>query len=76
MKTSENVSEMDYYDDIISFYQDSTENKAEEEKIEKWSDRSYISIMKDLNENKQLEDANISDVAKNSIILILNLVLI
>ena len=73
MITMENASELDYYDEIITYYKDSTKNEEEKEIVEKWSDRSYISIMNDLNENKQLKDADISDVVKNSIILILNL---
>jgi hypothetical protein len=73
MKTADNVTELDYYDGIINYYKE-TECKSEDDGIvETWSDRTYISLMKDLNSKKCLKDADISDVAKNSIILILNL---
>ncbi len=74
------VKEIDYYDEILNFYEDSGYNNGENKKkysakeIERWSNLSYIYLMKDVRKNKKLaDDTEIMDVAKNSIILILNL---
>jgi uncharacterized protein (DUF342 family) len=75
MKCSENEKEIEYYTEIINFYEQTTEIQAKhEKKVENWEDLSFIKLMKDVKENKILEDkADVKDVVKNSIILILNL---
>jgi hypothetical protein len=75
MKCSENEKEIEYYAEIIDFYEQTTEIKTKQEKnVENWEDLSFIKLMKDVKENKKLNDnANVKDVVKNSIILILNL---
>lgn len=75
MKCSENSKEIEYYTEIINFYEQSSESISKDEKeIENWQDLSFIKLMKEVKENKKLDDnANVKDVVKNSIILILNL---
>ncbi|MBD3350960.1 MAG: hypothetical protein GF364_05685 [Candidatus Lokiarchaeota archaeon] len=75
MKSSENQNEIEYYTDIISFYEETTEKKPKPKvEIEKWTDFSYIDLMREIKEEKELKDnADVKDVVTNSIILILNL---
>lgn len=73
MKCSENIKEFDYYERILNFFEETETEKIESEEIENWTDHSIINLMKDIKDKKQLEDASIKDVIKNSIILILNL---
>jgi len=66
--------ELDYYSEILDFYEEISGEKPKNKiKIEKWSDISYIELMNALRNNKRLKDADIKLVAKNSMILILNL---
>lgn len=75
MKCSENSKEIEYYTEIIDYYEQNSESiSADEKEIENWQDLSYIKLMKEIKENKKLDDnADVKDVVKNSIILILNL---
>lgn len=70
--TVENTcTELEYYEDIIQYYESlSSANRTE---IEEWMDSKYISILDDLKCKKPIIDAPIEDVAKNAILLILNL---
>jgi len=66
--------EIEYYSEILDFYEEILKKKQKDkEKIEKWSDFSYIELMEEIRKRKKLKDADIKHVAKNSIILILNL---
>ncbi len=72
MKCIDNTSEIEYYDKIINFYlqnMDYLENNVKT--IDKWADFSYIRLMKELRTEKKLIDANLPDVVRNSIVLIL-----
>ncbi|MHA1729019.1 MAG: hypothetical protein ACTSWY_09830 [Promethearchaeota archaeon] len=78
MKCLDNTCEMDYYEEIIDFYEQTldviTISTVLDDQIEKWSDFSYIKLMNEIKNEKELkEEIPIEDVAKNSIILILNL---
>lgn len=75
MKSAGYNSEVEYYDEIVEFYQKTKKSKdIDKDRIEKWSDFSYIQLMKDIKEKKKLKDScDVKDVVKNSIILILNL---
>lgn len=74
MQCTDNYCELDYYSEILDFYENTTElNNFNDEFIEKWSEKSYILLMDEVKHNKILNDASMIDVAKNAIILILNL---
>jgi hypothetical protein len=74
MHCIDNLCEIDYYSEILDFYEKTSEyGNLSYEEIEKWSEQSYIQLMNEVKENKVLNDAPMIDVAKNSIILILNL---
>ncbi|MHA1898635.1 MAG: hypothetical protein ACTSU2_14685 [Promethearchaeota archaeon] len=74
MKTYNLTKEIDYYDFILRFYEEINEKKKKDKgAIELWSDKSIINLMHDLKQNKKLSDAEIRDVIKNSLILILDL---
>jgi len=66
MNTSNNgdYSELDYYSDIIEFFQNPNVNK---ETIEIWKDKSLIELM------KVLERTSRKEFVKNAILLILSL---
>ena len=66
MNTSNNCenSELDYYSDIIEFFQNPNANK---ETIELWKDKSFIELM------KVLERTSRKEFVKNAILLILSL---
>jgi len=66
MNTSNNCdySELDYYSDIIEFFQNPNVNK---ETIEIWKDKSLIELM------KVLERTSRTEFVKNAILLILSL---
>ncbi len=69
----ENVcTELEYYEEIIEFYEESL-STANQREIDEWMDSKYIRILDDLKCKKPIADAPIEDVAKNAIILILNL---
>lgn len=71
--TIENTcTELEYYEDIILHYEESLSSSKPEE-IEEWMDAKYITILDDLKSKKPISDAPIEDVAKNAILLILNL---
>ena len=57
-------SELDYYSDIIEFFQNPNANK---ETIELWKDKSFIELM------KVLERTSRKEFVKNAILLILSL---
>ena len=57
-------SELDYYSDIIEFFENPNVNK---ETIELWKDKSFIELM------KVLERTSRKDFVKNAILLILSL---
>ena len=65
-------TELEYYEEIIQYYED-TLSSANQNEIEEWMDTKYISILDDLRCKKHITDAPIEDVAKNAILLILNL---
>ena len=65
-------TELEYYEDIIQRYEESQYNEKPIE-IDEWIDTKYISILDDLRCKKPISDACIEDVAKNAILLILNL---
>ena len=74
MQCTDNFNELDYYNEILNFYEHTTEyHNSTNDEIEKWSEQSYIQLMDEVKQNKVLNDASMIDVAKNSIILILNL---
>ena len=74
MKCMENMCELDYYSEIVDYYSEITEyNDFSFDTIENYSFHSYIRLMNEVKNEKNLQDACIADVAKNSIILILNL---
>lgn len=78
MKCVENMCELDYYSEIVDYYSEITEyNDFSFDTIENYSSYSsysYIRLMNEVKNEKVLQDdACIADVAKNSIILILNL---
>ena len=74
MKCMENMCELDYYSEIVDYYSEITEyNDFSFDTIENYSFHSYIRLMNEVKNEKDLQDACIADVAKNSIILILNL---
>ena len=58
------TSELDYYSNIIDFFQNPKENK---ETIEIWKDKSFIELM------KVLERTSRKEFVKNAILLILSL---
>ena len=66
MNTSNNCenSELDYYSNIIEFFQNPNVNK---ETIELWKDKSFIELM------KVLERTSRKEFVKNAILLILSL---
>jgi len=65
-------TELEYYEEIIQFYEDSLSSINQTE-IDDWVDSKYIKIIRDLKCKKPIADALIEDVAKNAILLILNL---
>ena len=66
MNTSNNYdnSELDYYSNIIEFFQNPNTNK---ETIELWKDKSFIELM------KVLERTSRKEFVKNAILVILSL---
>jgi len=65
-------TEIEYYEEIIQHYEESISSGNQTE-IDEWVDTKYISILDDLKHHKPISDAQIEDVAKNAILLILNL---
>jgi len=75
MKCTENIREIDYYNEIINYFETTTgENVFVFDQNDKWVDYSYIHLMKELRSDKVLMDADIGDVTKNCLILILSLI--
>ncbi len=72
MAIENTCSELEYYEDIILHYEESLTSTNPSE-IQEWMDAKYISILDDLKCKKPIADAPIEDVAKNAILLILNL---
>ena len=72
MSIDNTCTEEEYYEEIFQFYED-TISSANQTEIEEWMDTKYLSILDDLKCKKPISDAPIEDVAKNAIILILNL---
>ena len=72
MTTESACTELEYYEEIIQYYEESL-SSADQSKISEWMDTKYISILDDLKCKKPISDAPIEDVAKNAILLILNL---
>jgi hypothetical protein len=72
MSSDTTCTELEYYEDIIQYYEDSLISENHKE-IEEWMDSKYISILDDLKCKKPISDASIEEVAKNAILLILNL---
>ena len=72
MKCMENMYELDYYSEIVDYYE-ITESDDFSFDTENYVNHSYIRLMNEVKNEKNLQDACIADVAKNSIILILNL---
>jgi hypothetical protein len=72
VSTENACTELEYYEEIIQYYEDtlSSTNKSD---IQEWMGTKYISILDDLRCNKRIIDAPIEDVAKNAMLLILNL---
>ncbi|TFF85732.1 MAG: hypothetical protein EU518_00635 [Promethearchaeota archaeon] len=64
MSENDIMSESECYNRIINFFQKDTKD---EEKIEIWKNRSYIKLMRKLNDDRS------KVLAKNAILLILNL---
>ena len=72
----ENMCELDYYSEIVDYYEitESNDFSFDTIEIENFSTQSYIRLMNEVKNEKNLQDdACMADVAKNSIILILNL---
>lgn len=75
MKCTENIREIDYYNEILNYFENTTgENVFVFDQNDKWVDYSYIHLMKELRNDKVLMDADIGDVTKNCLILILSLI--
>ena len=75
MKCNENIREIDYYNEILNYFENTTsENIFVFDQNDKWVDYSYIHLMQELRSNKVLLDADINDVTKNCLILILSLI--
>ena len=75
MKCTEKIREIDYYNEIINYFEATTaENVFVFDQNDKWVDYSYIHLMKELRNDKVLMDADIGDVTKNCLILILSLI--
>ena len=67
------IAEMDYYDHIVEFYDRVECEGISQRDIDIWEGKTYISLMKDIKENKKFSDSNVEDSAINAIILVLNL---
>lgn len=75
MKCSENIREIDYYNEILSYFEATTgKNIFVFDQNDKWVDYSYIHLMRELRSDKVLMDADIGDVTKNCLLLILGLI--
>ena len=75
MKCNENIREIDYYNEILNYFEQNTgSNVFVFDQNDKWVDYSYIHLMRELRNDKVLLDADINDVAKNCLILILSLI--
>jgi hypothetical protein len=75
MKCTENIREIDYYNEILSYFEKTTgENVFVFDQNDKWVDYSYLHLMRELRSDKVLLDADIGDVTKNCLILILSLI--
>ena len=72
MNSDTACTELEYYEDIIQHYEESRYDEKPTD-IDEWIDSKYISILDDLKCKKPISDACIEDVAKNAILLILNL---
>ncbi|MBN2154807.1 MAG: hypothetical protein JW776_02025 [Candidatus Lokiarchaeota archaeon] len=72
MNIETTCTELEYYEEIIRYYEDSL-SSANQTEIEEWMGSKYISILDDLKSKRPISDAPIEDVAKNAILLILNL---
>lgn len=68
------VKEIDYYNEIIEYYKCSIKNFGDlTTDLWKWQSLKFINLLNDINNNRQLVDAEILNVVTNSIILMLNL---
>ena len=75
MKCNENIREIDYYNEILNYFEHTTGHDVYVfDQNDKWVDYSYIHLMRELRSDKVLLDADISDVTKNCLILILGLI--
>ena len=75
MKCTENIREIDYYNEILNYFESTTgKNVFVFDQNDKWADFSYIHLMRELRNDKVLLDADINDVTKNCLILILSLI--
>ena len=72
MSIDNTCTELEYYEEIIQYYENSYSSASPTE-IEDWVDTKYITILDDLKCHKPIKDAPMEDVAKNAILLILNL---
>ncbi|MBN2155838.1 MAG: hypothetical protein JW776_07325 [Candidatus Lokiarchaeota archaeon] len=75
MRCTENIREIDYYNEILYYFEKTTgHNVFVFDQNDKWADYSYIRLMNELKNNKVLLDADIGDVTRNCLILILSLI--
>ena len=75
MKCTENIREIDYYNEILTYFEHTTsQNIFVFDQNDKWVDYSYIHLMDELKSDKVLMDADIGDVTKNCLLLILGLI--
>jgi hypothetical protein len=68
------IEETEYYDKIIDFYTETTHNSMfTQNEIWTWQEKTIIQLMNDIKTHKKLKNADIKDVAKNCILLLLKL---
>lgn len=67
------IGEMDYYTEIVEFYDRVEREGISQREIDIWESKTYISLMNDIKQEKQFLDCNVEDSAINAIILMLNL---
>ena len=72
MSIDNTCTELEYYEEIFQHFEGSF-SSTDQTQLNKWVDSKYLSILDDLKCKKPISDAHIEDVAKNAILLILNL---
>ena len=66
------ISEGEYYDMIVDFFTSNPHISVNEADV--WESKTFINLLSDLKNKKKLRDADMGDVVRNCIILILNLI--